>query len=671
MKKLSFLLFAIIGGILTLKAATPSEAHHALATHLREGLKTAKTPADSIRILYDVFDVIPRSGQPDVAREIYGVAQRSGDLSTMLDISRLVTAAVKGDNAYVKILENVRKLPDSPERRETELFLEMRRLSYSSRNLNEQDRIKKISGLISEIESGTPADKYKKALQLYSVVAYLRNDASGDLLKKYLDRLIDMVNSKQFSLYALDNLIYSEAANIYSDAGDAQKAVEADKKLLEVIADLEKTYKAKGRNYRDYDINKYVVYRRMIRNYSAISTQEVKDYYAKIQEFVNRSPEVAADYAQSPRLHAYYYFAIGDNAQAIPYIKQLLEKEKALAVRKQLLEMLQKSAKAVGDDTTRVWALSEYNAILEELNALNASEKYKELQILYDVKELKEKNSALELENRNKEIESERSIMTFVVAAFVLILITLVCLLFYWARFQSNARRMGKIVSNLRAERNNLCNNRYYDYANQLDPLAQEELAKAMETNDSRNKFHVSTDMTESILNDILYISSIGRPDRQKEVQLVSVDTVLRETEAKAKEEVGKDFKLNIDFPEDNRDMITDRECLVYMLKRILTTADQISKTKHVDLITRIDDKDKSVSFIFTDEGAKFPEQSEEILFQHFLDADRLLSRKDWGLFFCRIVSFLLNCDLRYDQTYKEGTRFIFKVPLNFAENLK
>lgn len=664
---------AIFTATFATKAAAPSETQKQQSQALRQGLKTARTPQDSIKILYDVYDVSERKDLPGVSREIYAIATRIGDTPTQLDICRLSTAICRKDADFDQLINAVKKLPNTRERRETEMFLEMRRLASSAKDVPEAERQKKIAALISNIESGKKKDVYARTMELYSVTEYLRNSANSDLLKKYLDKLIEIANSDQIELYAVSNMIYSEAANIYSDAGDYAKAVAADKELLKIISGLEKKYKDMGRHYRNYDISKYICYRRMIRNYPALTQQEVKDYYAKIEELVKTNSDVARDYERNPRLNAFYYMALNNYAEAIPQIKALLDKEKAIVARKQLLEMLQKAAKATGDDATRLWALSEYNLILEQQASLNAAEKYKELQILYDVKDLKEKNMSLELENRNKEIESERDIMTFVVVSFIILCIALVALIFYWAKFQTNARRMGRIVDNLSRERNRLAEVCYADYAdNTLDPLAQEDAWQSrMEKTQKKGRFKVSTYMTESILNDLVYISSIGRPDRQKDVQLTSVDGVLREAATDSLDKLSADFRLDVEYPENDTPLITDRECLVYMLKRIITTADARSKRRQVKLKSHLNEFDKSVSFIFTDEGSLFPEKSEELLFSNFIETDRLLNMRNWGLFYCRLISFLLNCDLRYDRTYKEGTRFIFRVPLNFAENLK
>ena len=73
--------------------------------------------------------------------------------------------------------------------------------------------------------------------------------------------------------------------------------------------------------------------------------------------------------------------ATGDYATAIPLLKQILAQTQRPAIRKQLIEFLIDAAENVGDNATKIEALKQYTAILEEFNDLKAAERYRELQI--------------------------------------------------------------------------------------------------------------------------------------------------------------------------------------------------------------------------------------------------------------------------------------------------
>lgn len=666
MKKIVLIILSvtILSGIINAQEASVLEQKKAVAASIHKKLSEAKTSKDSLAILYDEFDASPRNMQPAVGRDIYNIAGRLGDTSTQLDICRLLSACYKDDEMLGTIQKEVESLPKSQEQKETVTFFKMSRLSKSVRRLSEAERQKRLTTLLNNLDKNTSKDALEQLFELYSVVCYLRNDVGGDMLQSYVDRLVELVNSPSISLYALRNLVYSEASMIYSDSGDSEKAVAADRKLLEIIAGLEKEYQAKGRKYRNYDINKYVCYRRMLRNAKALSPEEIDNYYNLATELTKTSPEVKVDAEKFPQLNAWYYFAKKDYIKAIPQLKLLLSKEKAMPVRRMALEMLITAAEKTGDNQTKLEALSEYKAINDELDKLRASQQYKELKIKYDVKDLQERNDELELSKRQEEIDSTRNLMTFVIAAFIVIVVVLVLMLFYWSRFQKNATGMGSIIKDLNKERDKMRTSLYSDYMDDIDPLAKEESLLQQLSRKNMAKFEVSTFMTESILNNLLFIASIGRRDRMKYIIESSVESMLKEAAAQAHHRVDPSVKFVINYPEKDLFINTDNECMVFMLEYLFVVAAKYTNYGNVTVdVTRRDDK--SLSFAFKTPGHMPADSGTREIFGDFITIENLRSRFGWGLMFDRMVALLLNTDLSPDKTYMDGTCFIFTVPTN------
>ena len=287
MKKTLLLLASALLWLPAAQAEVQAKPQKTETESLRRQLGAAGSPADSLAILYDILDLSPRDDYKQLAREIYGVAERAGDMPAQLDIIRQVTAVIKEDKDYETLEKAVKRLPPSDERMETLLFVRMKRLSYKTINLSEEERQKEIARIIAEYDWNKPEGKHERLLNLFTLVEYLRNDASGDMLEKYLDELFRQATSSDFSLYAVPNIIFAEAANAYSMAEDHAKAVQADKKLLEVISGLEKKYAGKGRKHRNYDVSKYVCYRRMLRNFEALQPGEADMILAKIKEIAS------------------------------------------------------------------------------------------------------------------------------------------------------------------------------------------------------------------------------------------------------------------------------------------------------------------------------------------------------------------------------------------------
>lgn len=669
MKKITLYLLLSLFTFAAAAADNPSDAKRSLVKDIRTQLASVHTPKDSITILYNAFDAASRADQIKIAREMYPVAQRAGDVKTQLDLCRQVTSAYGSDSAINIIKAEVKKLPDSKEKKETLLFLDMKPITKRVRRISEPQRIKEVSALISKLDSKKNNDIYSQIFTLFSIVEYLRNDASGDMLKQYLDRLVELVNKPEVELYVLKNIVYAEAALIYTDAQDYARGVAADRKLLQIIDDLEKQYKDEGRIHRNYDINRYICYRRMIRNYKALRPGEADFYYNEALKLAATSPEVKSDIEKFPRIHAYYHMAKGNYKEAIPAIKKMLAIDQTATVKRQALEMLIEAANNTGDDKTKLEALSEYNIMLDQFNKLRAAEKYKEMQIKYDIADLRERNAALELANREKEIKSARTVMSFVIVAFVILAIAFIIMIYYWSQMKKNSNSMGEIVDNLAHERDRIRNTQFFDYATSHYPIDSEDRfedwALRMKR-DKRSTFETSTFMTQSIINDLLFIAAIGRNDRQKYIVETSVDAIMREAQCDARQDLNADSNVVVEFPENDFNIVTDSDCLRYMIKHVIVASSKFSESGTTTLASeRLDDG--SVSFSITVSDPRPSDGDGAHFFDSFVTTERLRNKADWGLFFCRLVDMGLACKLVPDYSYNGASRFLLIVPANLT----
>ena len=672
MKRTFLKLVAVL--ICALAGIPPAQAHpqHETAAQLRARLASATSPRDSIRMLYDILDVLPLKEQPRVAMSIDSIAERIGDNATRLDLARIMAAIYIEDSDLARVEARVLKIPESKEQKETMLFVKLKRLSASNRHKSEEERQKEIIRILSEDvdkKGKTPADQL---LDLFSLVEYLRNDASGDMLKEYLDRLSVLASSPYFKINTISLYVQSEAARIYSDADDADKAVAADHKVLQNIAGLEKSYADRGRHYRNYNVSKLHSYMRLLRNYEALRPGEVAEINAKVMDMAARNIDVSNELQQRPDYKAYYAVATGDYPTAIPLLRQMLAENRPLAVRKQLLEALVKASEAAGDDKTKIEALTEYTAILEQLNKLKAAERYRELQIRYDVQDLKNRNSQLELENRNDEILSARRIMTFVIVAFALMFLILIISLYHWGRFKKNSSTMGEVVDNMHGQRIKL-KDEMFDL-DTSDPLAFEERmepetwSKRLRRRGARWD-NISLFMTRSIINDLLYISCIGHNSMSRHIEVTPLGKLLRETEAAATAGNAPHSNIVVEYPAEDISIVTDRECLAALIENIFDLAISYSPERTVEISLR--PAEQYVDFVITTVGAKTAGPDDPQLFDDFSLAKQLLRRNGAGLFICRMISMLLQCRFIPDTTYAGGCRYVFRTPRKLDKGLK
>lgn len=672
MKILKFI-FAIFVFLLYADCATAqTKSQQETIASLHTDLRIAKTAKDSLSILYDIFDLSPRKDYKILADQIFRTAEHAGDLKSQLDISRLVTSALSEDDDYAALEEKVSQMPESDEQKETLLFVRMKRISHKSKNLPEDKRQKEITSILAEYDNDVVADKYDRMLQLYTLVAYLRNNVSGDMLKKYLDELYTLANSPQFSLYAISNLIYAETANAYTAARDHQKAVEADRKLLDVITALEEKYKKRGRAYRNYDISRYVCYRRMLCNFEGLAPGEAQSLNQKIQKLAQSNTEVRNDLDNNPHAIAFYLMATGNYNEAIPALKSLYIQAKALSLKRRALELLVNASEHTGDKETQLEALKLYNRILLESSKLGAAERYREMQIRYDINELERKNNSLTVEANEKKISETRRIMSLVIVAFVILAIAFVISIFYWARFRRNSFMIGLIANKLGKEKNQLRHNVFNEYDDSPDEPDIDFTKSRWGVSYDKNKckdLDEASFITQCIVNDLMEIAFHGHDNRMKCVQPTSVDSIMRRAFTKVNEIPGFAGRISVEYPQDDFKITTDADALVLIVAHLMRDLADTNGSS-ASLECRIA-PDGFLQFLFTSDF-DWRESGRLRSFSPIITAKQMAEQEHVGILIDRIIT-LLMCsdlkenDLKENKRRKGGRQLIFTTPTDIC----
>lgn len=621
---------------------------------LRRRLPEAVSGKDSITILYNIFDLATRPQQAQVAREIYNVAKRNKEYGVCLDIIRQMSVLFHKDSIFDVLQKETLRLPRDRERDETMLFIKMRQAVYRARMVPEGERQKEIAKLIASEESTPNLDKDQNLLRTFTLVEYLSNGIGGELFDKYVEKLSKEFKTSGVKLYALRNLLLTEQANLYTGSENQKRAVEADRELIEVIKGLEKEYASQGRNFRNYDTSYFIVYRRMLGNFEALTPAEVQEYYKNILELQARNTDVAAAMKVRNKSKMHYAMATGDYASAIPLIQYELTKEKSLPRRRTLLRWLVDASKATGDKTTQLQALEDYNNILKECDELRASEKYKELQIKYDVNELRAQNAELK-------VKSTRRIMNFVLIGWVIFGVLLVVLLWIWARYRRMNVKLQNFVNKLAEERDYLKERTYFDYddpENEKSLISQPGASTVVRP--QRRKDIPA--MIDYIINDIVFISSIGRNMRKKYVHSFGVRDMMKNAVRKVAKYETAALHLEARLPEDGMKAVSDLECVEYVVNYILESAMTVSNRGRVIFECEDDAEAGLLKFRYTHLDVVVPPGKEEVMFDDIVSVAQLEKRQDAGLFLCRLVSLLLDSSVRLDPECEKGSRYIFTI---------
>lgn len=418
----------------------------ALIEDLGKQLSRADNSKDSLKLLYDIYDLSERRSKSNYGWKILELNSRLDNVEAQADmLCQLSVLYLRNDSILQHLYNLASQLPEGDQRSATQLFVSLQRTTGRVSFLNEEDRMQRIRQILMKQEgqhnSNTEPSLYEQIEQLYSLVLYMGTTTRGSLYEEYLDKLSKMIDELPEDIYQLRNMFYTSSANFYTNNDIHDKAIEADHKLLNVIEGLQEEYKDMGRDYRNYDTFLYVCYRRMLNNYKALDPEEVDNLYSETMKLVHSNKDVRADYNKSHRIDIYYNMAKKNYSRAVALINEWLKTnhDKPL-IRRQMLGLLKEAAEATGDETSLLSALKEYNGLLEEYNNQQSAEAYREMQIRYDVSELKARAAEAEIATRDAKISfNQKIILITLSASFVLIVVLLLL-----------ARRYGDMKHNLR-----------------------------------------------------------------------------------------------------------------------------------------------------------------------------------------------------------------------------
>lgn len=634
---------------------------------LRNTLSAMKSSKDSIRILYDIFDLSSGDDRLMVGRELSGVAKRSNMNNVVLDMARHMSNLTRNDSIINGILKDVSKMPDSKERRETQLFIKIRRIALSSYYLNEIERHNKLTKAMA-LNDDYHSDTHSRILQLYTICEYLPKLSQSHILPKYMAELGNVMKKSGIENYSLWNIFYNESANIYSEAGNASQAVAADRKLLQIVDDMEKKYNAQGRKYRNFDLYRFNIYRRLLSNYKALSLEEANDIYEKVLALEAVNPEVKATAETKKRPAVYHAMKNGRYAEAVAYARCALRVDDSLRIKKHILEILKEAAMKIGDQTNVDIAEDELTALKAQFNVDEARQRVEELTILYDVNKLRAENLALARGALAQKEKSARNMMIYVIVGWSAFIIIVVALLFWWTRYRRVKQDILTFVNSLSEERDKIKERQYSDYYEAMamrgeDPHPKELDASKLLPDPKPDSLDEAVDY---IINDIMFIASVAFEDSRKYNREISVTEFMKESVESLKPYLNKSVNLTIAYPEKDFKMRVDEECLRMIVNHILKIAVYLTpEGGDVGFKCNEHKEVNRAQFEFTHSGYLLPPGKEERIFRDFFNYRRIVKRGGGAMLMVRMINLLTNSILRsWPERGKKG-KLVLAVPLS------
>lgn len=669
-------------------------------------LPTVTNPEDSIRILYDIFDLSPRNQYNNIAKKIYGIARRCDNEDVQLDIIRLlVSTNLRNDSALKELYHRAELMPQSDDRSETLLFIYLTKLSQKIRNSKENERQAQLREQISIYHQESPdsLDLYDRIKRLWTMCLYLEQASEGDVFMRYMDTLQSLIEQLPPSKSnALSNMFYVQMAMGASTIEDHKTAVNADKRILEIINELKQKYAKKGRKYRRYDIQEYLVYRRLLSNFEALAPSEEKNYYEKILELADKNAEIKADNNANRRTDIYYYMANKEYDKAHKLLVEQAYKENNRPYRRKLLKYLTTTSQATGDTHTLTNAYKEYTKILEDFIKTQATNKYRELQIVYDIADIRRENDQLVHDKQQSELDQNRKVVIIVLVMLGILIVLIIVASRMYSHAHKLAKTLEKSQTKLQKEKERLL----HTQQDLIVARSQAESANRMKTQFFQNITHeirtplnaivgfsqliiynipedkqkqmeeyvriinANNDMLTSLINDVLDITQLEAGELHLEKRPESTDALCRmavnTTRGLLKPGVTMEF-----LPGDKDvSLYTDPKRTTQILVNLLNNAAKFTEAGSITLRYYVEEERKEIVFEVTDSGCGIPVEMSEEIFERFVKVNDYPPGAGLGLHICRLLARMLGGTVILDKAYTDGARFLFIHPLKSPNSI-
>lgn len=468
---------------------------------------------------------------------------------------------------------------------------------------------------------------------------------------------------------------YSDAAKIYIDLGEEEKAPELLKKALktvkssyhEVTANLVyvSLYLAQGDT---------VAARRMLEKCRQMYTDE-----PSLKRHIHYLHDVEIDYN---RKTGNYYKALG----ALNEREAELKKKNNLTA---LMELRKTKADILWDMNRKEDAAGLYrDYLLEQKKERERSEEITtgEFATMLDLQQLNAEKRQLEKISQEKQLQNTRIILFSVVGILCIVVI------FLWQQRKLNGK--------LQRSRDKL------DEKNRILVEAKEELRKAKEIAEKSNwlKTMFIQNMSHEIrtpLNSIVGFSGVlvdmldDKEDIGQYVALIEsnsklllklvgdiLDISVLDSEVEIKHnavDVNACCQISMDVAEtllppdvklifepacDELIINSNHNYIVQVLDNLLSNALKFTREGSVTLSYEVKKEENRLIFTVTDTGIGIPIDEQENVFERFVKLDNFTQGAGLGLPICRIVAERLGGYLIIDKEYTQGTRFIFCVSM-------
>lgn len=664
-------------------------------------LSQTQTTADSIPLLYDLFDLSGAKSKVDVGQELLRTALRTSDHETQYDVMRRLSSAIatyqSGQSDKIQELINIaEKKPQTTDRDNTLTYLRVQKVMNEFTSDADSTQQRKVHEAIRERANGTD-DLYKKVVVLFTICRYMVSNSPGDMVIDYLGQLFRQIRALPERSYALENTFLVQASVIYTRAGLQEEAVKICKELLKVTQDLDRSNEKKGYKYRDYSRIYFNTYRRLLNNFEALTPEEIEEYYQKILDLTAEYPEIKEQVEHNGRAKIYYTMATKQYAKALALLKQYVDLPNNEASAASLNRFMLKAAREVGDKEAELKAATKLNELLGIAIEQHRVERKREIEIFNEMLQLQNERALAAQEVAEMHTQHHKNVITYSsIAVGVMALVVIVILLFY-RRIRKMSVKLAKSNDRLREERDNLqqtqrdlikardharkadrhktefINNMSHEVRVPLDTLIECTHLIVDNVDESKRKYldrygkiaDVCANMISTLINDVLLLAEYDNSGIEINKRPESVNTMCELAVMSMRKHCKDGVTMDFIQPEgDDVTMSTDARRVEQVLVNLLSNGAKFTDKGKVELTYSLSPEDGTITFEVTDTGCGIPSGKEEVIFERFEKLSSMSPGTGLGLNICRIVADAMEGTVKVDTTYDEGgARFLFTLP--------
>jgi signal transduction histidine kinase len=504
--------------------------------------------------------------------------------------------------------------------------------------------MRKTMAMQKDMERRGAHREFYKTTHLRGIIYSLRGNIP--LAHQYFEKALEQVDHSQpGNLVAL----YMDLSNIEMDT-QPKEAMKHLNCAIEII-------KANGASYEYSDAIGFKV----IVAYAMRDWKQVNEAFA---EYINLQKELGKDFSTT-----YYNYAVICKAAADKRYDEAIRQTQELTNTTDIYKFQTEIYEMAGDTKRAFAAQKRYMTVKDSVNNVIMSE-----EMVGSASDLQD------AELRNEAAAKRNTILQWclhiIVAAALLIgfLIYRMNRLRYMRNLQKQNREL--LIARDKAQESermkiSFLQNMSHEIRTPLNVISgyaqiisnPQSLITDAERTDMALRITHSTNNIVHIIDEILDLSGKESIHYIDKTDLVNCNELARQI-AESYINQNSDIEMRVETQlKDSCKIMMNRKEVEKILNHLLNNAFKFTETGSVKLRTYQDMLDNTICFSVTDTGCGVKEGDKEKIFEHFYKSDIYKEGVGLGLSLARRLARQLGGDVMLDSEYKEGCRFILKLP--------